>query len=620
MSTELDVQILEPFQEIFEAMNIRTGQIILSAKRFSSTLTPEELRELSEGKPLDEKILSAQGELQFSPAPFEYKNNIVLVYQRDQYLTRENYAQDNYTRFHLCFCEALRDAKTHNRLESRYVMTFDTSGNFLVNLFLLNGEKREQNVYRRLKVCQHCLRELNWKNFRKYCGTGRMTWKGGNRQMRQKIADEFDIAEYLLSVKENFAEFPPLNCVTVTPIKEYVLSPEVKAALKRNADYSCDFCRQQFTPDELEIHHRNHNQGDNRRDNLLVLCTSCHNMIHVVEGGTFTEQRLRNTGADELKLFCEVAAVNGNKSNAQKFRQRAIAAYKKLSPNNLDALFELATLSKPADAKKLFGKYLSWAKRLKHLNFRESVRVALLYAKGLGTIKNLTEARKYFSTARKCGKPEDFVNIEFIELCKLLGLTDEARRLYDLAIESLESALTKYPNEWAACYELAKVYGDETLMRELLTEGLERLSRFWATKPDNLDAVKRLKESARAGNEAAQNTLERLYTDADKRRMHQGMLVLREGTTVIEANRFRGQRGISHVAFPDSLIEIGDEAFRGCGLRTLVLPASLKKIGKFAFADSTEPVEEITYPRQIEPLLKEHFGDRWDEIKKTRLP
>lgn len=619
MSTELDVQILEPFQEIFEAMNIRTGQIILSAKRFSSTLTPEELRELSEGKPLDEKILSAQGELQFSPAPFEYKNNIVLVYQRDQYLTRENYAQDNYTRFHLCFCEALRDAKKHNRFESRYVMTFDTSGNFFVNIFV-DGRRREQHVYRRLKVCQHCLRELNWKNFRKYCGTGRMTWKGGDPATRQRIVDEFDIAEFLLTVKENFADFPKLNCVVALPVKEYILEPRVKAALKRNVNHTCEICRRQFTPDELEIHHRNHNQGDNRRDNLLVVCTKCHNLIHAAEGGVFTEERLRNTGAAELKLFCEVAAVNGNKSNAQKFRQRAIAAYKKLSPNNLDALFELATLSKPADAKKLFGKYISRVNQLKTVEFSELVRVALLCAKGLGTTKNLSAARNCLAVARRRGKPEQFVDREFIELCKLLGLTDEAKRLHGQLTELLETTLLLCPNDWAACYELGKLYGDETLMRELFTEGLERLSRFWATKPDNLDAVKRLKESARAGNEAAQNTLERLYTDADKRRMHQGMLVLREGTTVIEANRFRGQRGISQVAFPDSLIEIDDGAFSGCGLRTLFLPASLKKIGKFAFADSTEPVEEITYPRQIEPLLKEHFGDRWNEIKKTRLP
>lgn len=111
MSTELDAKILKPFQEIFAAMNITDNQLKLSAENFSSTLTPEERCELSEGKTLDEEILSAQNQLPLPLATFEYKDNIVPVYQRDQYLTREDYARGNYKRFHLCFCQALRDAR-----------------------------------------------------------------------------------------------------------------------------------------------------------------------------------------------------------------------------------------------------------------------------------------------------------------------------------------------------------------------------------------------------------------------------------------------------------------------------------------------------------------------------
>lgn len=288
--------------------------------------------------------------------------------------------------------------------------------------------------------------------------------------MRQRIVNEFDIAEYMLTAKEKFAEFPKLNCVVVQPINEYVLSPQIKAALKKNADFTCDFCRRQFKPNELEIHHRNHNRGDNRRDNLLVLCTSCHNLVHAAEGGTFTQQRLRNIPAAELKLLYETASANGNTSDAQKFYRQAIAAYQKLAATDLDALYELANLSKLPDAKALFAEYLLRAKQLKTLDFRQSVRVAFLYAKGLCTSKNLSEARKYFESARKIGKPENFIDREYIELCNLLGTIDEASRLHNQAIELLESAVLCRPNDWAACYELGKLYGDKTLMRELFTQ------------------------------------------------------------------------------------------------------------------------------------------------------
>ena len=599
MSTELDAKILKPFQEIFAAMNITDNQLKLSAENFSSTLTPEERCELSEGKTLDEEILSAQNQLPLPLATFEYKDNIVPVYQRDQYLTREDYARGNYKRFHLCFCQALRDARKKNRYESRYVMTFDTSVNFLVNLFLLNGEKREQNVYRRLKVCQHCLRELNWKNFRKYCGAGQMTFRCGNRQMRQRIVDEFDIAEFMLTAKENRDDFPTLNCASVPPVKKYVLDPKVKDALKRNVNFTCEICRRQFPPDELEIHHVNHNRG----------------------------------------VLSDISSANGDISAANKFRRQAIEAYRPLSANDLDALFELANLYlnfNLTEARRLFGQYVS---RASNGGVRELIRVALIYAKGLGTVKNLTEARKFFEAARQRGKPDDFICREFIELCRTLGLTDEAQRLHGQMTEIFEAAQRERPNDAQARYELGKLYGnrhfisdvDENLTRQLFTdaekillptsERYERIQRtFHAVKQGDWQLVDKLKQSARAGDIEAQATLELLYADADEDKNHQGVIVLREGITKIAAKQFKSQSSITHVVFPESLTEIGDEAFKACGLKILVLPAALRKIGKVAFQDSNNPVVDVTYHRRIKWRLKKYFDGRWDEIKKTRLP
>ena len=52
------------------------------------------------------------------------------MYRHDQFLTQYDYNHQRYRPFHLCFCQALKDANETNRYESRYVMTYNTSGNF----------------------------------------------------------------------------------------------------------------------------------------------------------------------------------------------------------------------------------------------------------------------------------------------------------------------------------------------------------------------------------------------------------------------------------------------------------------------------------------------------------
>ena len=127
-------KILEPFQKIFAAMGISDSQIKLAAENFSlPELTDAERKDFSEGKEFDQEILEELRE-KFAPlVPFAYKEHAVILYIRDQYLSRQRYAAEDYYRFHLCFCRHLRDSQKKNRYESRYVMTYDTSGNFLVN-------------------------------------------------------------------------------------------------------------------------------------------------------------------------------------------------------------------------------------------------------------------------------------------------------------------------------------------------------------------------------------------------------------------------------------------------------------------------------------------------------
>ena len=89
---DLDKKVLEPFQEIFAAMGITGNLIKLEAENFSlPELTSAERKALSEGKPIDPKILETLMENLAPLVPFAYKEHPVIVYIRDQYLTRADY-------------------------------------------------------------------------------------------------------------------------------------------------------------------------------------------------------------------------------------------------------------------------------------------------------------------------------------------------------------------------------------------------------------------------------------------------------------------------------------------------------------------------------------------------
>ena len=220
---------------------------------------------------------------------------------------------------------------------------------------------------------------------------------------RQKIVDEFDIAEYLATAQKNKADFPPVEFFDVSAVKkEYVLSPYRKDALKKNADYICEVCRRKFSSHNLEIHHKNHNQGDNRRDNLLVVCKECNNQIHVAEGGV-----LRH--ADALKILGDIYSTNHDDAAAKNFYRKASVAYEKLS-DDLDAQFKLANLylREPktlSRAKQLFESYL-WL--VKDGGIKAMIRCGLIYAKGLGVPKNLSKAQKFFKAVKLRGRDKEF--------------------------------------------------------------------------------------------------------------------------------------------------------------------------------------------------------------------
>ncbi len=65
-----------------------------------------------------------------------------------------------------------------------------------------------------------------------------------------------------------------------------------------------------------------------------------------------------------------------------------------------------------------------------------------------------------------------------------------------------------------------------------------------------------------------------------------------DGVTEIKNNTFRNCTRLASVKLPENLVSIGESAFDGDNLTNIVIPASTKKIGSYAFADN--PIETVT--------------------------
>lgn len=91
------------------------------------------------------------------------------------------------------------------------------------------------------------------------------------------------------------------------------------------------------------------------------------------------------------------------------------------------------------------------------------------------------------------------------------------------------------------------------------------------------------------------------------------------GTRRIADCLFEDLFGLREVSLPDTLEEIGDQAFCGCGnLKTINFPEGLKSIGDSAFWDC-DSLEEITLPATLESIGSDAFGD-CGELRRVYLP
>ena len=80
---------------------------------------------------------------------------------------------------------------------------------------------------------------------------------------------------------------------------------------------------------------------------------------------------------------------------------------------------------------------------------------------------------------------------------------------------------------------------------------------------------------------------------------------IKEGTVAIVNGAFSphtkwGRAQLRNILFPDSLIAIGESAFRCCNIGQLKLPDSLKYIGSYAFY--CNKIKSISFPKNIQKI------------------
>lgn len=457
----LDNNILNLFSNVFYNMNVTSSHI------------KKEYRELILPKLTDferSKIASVEGlpylenktELLTSNpiGQLVYKGRPVILFIRDQMLSIDKYSKKDYNPFHVCNCSALKEARLQNRFKGRYAITYNTSGIFHINISsfeIINGRKNTypdlESIDVKLKVCQSCLKELNWKNFNLYIGSEPEWWKGGDYNKRKEIVNSFDICHFFELCNDNlllYEDYSDLDYATSITQKRRILPSEIKTYLKQIRNYICENCHKRFPENKLQIHHIDHNEGNNIRSNLLVICDECHNKIHQEEDVFKINNNSNNSNS--TSGLSKIPEKNSNLLNlADDFYdsnniQKAIELYKLLADSgNIKAMLRLADIYYNEGN---LDSSIAFLKQAARLNSPEAqYSLACRYKTGEGVIISSKQYAYWLRIAAENGYAE--AEYEFAHHLEL-------RRQYTKAFRFYTSAADKC--HFAAQYEIGRYY------------------------------------------------------------------------------------------------------------------------------------------------------------------
>lgn len=197
--------------------------------------------ELAEGKDVELKDVELESGL------LSYKGRHVTLYIK---------ANGSSARFHISDCKTLQSMRANGRFE-RYVVTNQTTGEFVVDSGY--GETKAK-----LKVCQNCLRKLNYKG----CNSGTPI---------SKVVQEFDMKEFFATYSSFFPHMPS-RLADSAPDGYTDDWSRVSSHYRVEKNFECEQCGVNMKSNKslLHVHHISGVKSDNSPRNLKAVCADCH--------------------------------------------------------------------------------------------------------------------------------------------------------------------------------------------------------------------------------------------------------------------------------------------------------------------------------------------------------
>jgi len=216
-------------------------------------LTKEELERLStksiKVESLDDIVNAVDG-------TFEYKGKKVLVYIKEQ---RTSYWGSNY-KYHISQCATITDQQRRKRYNRRYVQTTRVDGLFEV---IQQYRYRENKNFIKMDVCINCL-----KHMRKIYRSDSLFSSFYN----------FSINKYFQSYSNKIKALPPKTPQSYIEDNYSTDWSKLSREIREEKNWICEGCGDSYVnhKGELHVHHINGLRSDNGKENLAVLCKSCH--------------------------------------------------------------------------------------------------------------------------------------------------------------------------------------------------------------------------------------------------------------------------------------------------------------------------------------------------------